>query len=87
MLGSGGAGGSELAGQGSDGCRAVSGWQCGEVGFQSAQHQRAVPGADGGQPAQGGESGGDCPVQVTGRDCARASHATWYPALRGWWPR
>lgn len=42
MLGSGGAGGSELAGQGSDGCRAVSGWQCGEVGFQSAQHQRSA---------------------------------------------
>jgi hypothetical protein len=45
------------------------GWgQGGEVGFQSAQHQPAAAGADGVQPAQRGEPGGDRLVQVTGRD-------------------
>lgn len=35
-IGSGGVGGAELVVQGPDGCRAVGGWQCGEVGFQPA---------------------------------------------------
>lgn len=55
--GSGSAGGAELVLQGPGSCRAVGGWQCGEVGFQLAQHQLANAGsarwaADASQPVQ-----------------------------------